>query len=118
MVQAPSLTLVHGDIMSMDMEEALSQREAAGDASRFSKDDSASAHSHVHPLRGVVVANLPFYLTTALILRLLPLGDVFRRAVLLIQDDVAQRLTQVHPGGKSWRAVNILLQHYARVNYW
>lgn len=33
------------------------------------------------------------------------------------QDDVAQRLTQPFPGGKTWRAINIALQYSCVATY-
>jgi 16S rRNA (adenine1518-N6/adenine1519-N6)-dimethyltransferase len=45
-----------------------------------------------------VVANLPYYITTDLLKQLLPRGELIESLVLLLQDEVAQRLTSLHPG--------------------
>src|SRR5690606_35774848 len=59
---------------------------------------------------GVLCGNLPYHLTSSLLLRAL---DEVRRltgAVFLVQLEVAQRIA-AEPGNKSWGVLSVLLQH-------
>ncbi len=59
---------------------------------------------------GVVCGNLPYHLTSSLLLRAL---DEVRRltgAVFLVQYEVAQRIA-AEPGSKAWGVLSVLLQH-------
>jgi 16S rRNA (adenine1518-N6/adenine1519-N6)-dimethyltransferase len=67
-----------------------------------------------HPERGRirVVANIPYYITSPLILRLLPWRELFEALYLTIQREVADRLT-ARPGTKAYGAVTLHCQYYA-----
>lgn len=61
------------------------------------------------PENAVVVANLPYYLSTALLFRLLEHRDRFSRLVLMLQTEVARRLI-AEPGGKDYGVLSVLTQ--------
>jgi 16S rRNA (adenine1518-N6/adenine1519-N6)-dimethyltransferase len=81
-----------------------------GDALRFDFE----RHLRDHPARGAiqVVANIPYYITSPLILRLLDLPALFSALVLTIQREVAERLTAA-PGGKTYGALTLACQYRA-----
>jgi 16S rRNA (adenine1518-N6/adenine1519-N6)-dimethyltransferase len=95
--------------------ERLAERQAAG--------------SHVHVLRGdvlelplaelvpsgaVVVANLPYNISTAVLMRLCELRTHFPRAVLMVQREVAERLV-ASAGGKQRGVLGVMVQTYGDV---
>ena len=53
------------------------------------------------PMGTVVVANLPYYISTPLLFRLLDQRNRFPRMVLMLQDEVADRLV-AQPGGSDY----------------
>jgi 16S rRNA (adenine1518-N6/adenine1519-N6)-dimethyltransferase len=61
-----------------------------------------------------VVANLPFNIATAVLARLLAQGQCFRRLVLMVQREVADRL-RAQPGTKDYGVLSVLTQCAARV---
>ncbi len=69
-----------------------------------------------HPARGTiqVVANIPYNITTPLILRLIEMRDVFQRLHLTVQREVARRLTAV-PGTKAYGALTLACHYRAEV---
>jgi 16S rRNA (adenine1518-N6/adenine1519-N6)-dimethyltransferase len=70
---------------------------------------------HVYRLLQVkVVANLPYNITKDLLLLLLPLGDVISDLHIMIQHEVAERLTQRDAGTPDWRAMNIRTLFFCR----
>lgn len=71
---AGNLTLIHGDVLETD----LSQWGPA-----------------------VVVGNLPYYITSPILRKVLGLGDLLKRAVFLMQKEVAERLT-AKPGTRQY----------------
>lgn len=64
------------------------------------------------------VANLPYYITSPVVIRLLTegraggSGPVFERAVLMVQKEVAQRMV-AGPGGKDYGAFSVIVQYYS-----
>jgi 16S rRNA (adenine1518-N6/adenine1519-N6)-dimethyltransferase len=82
----PNLTLVLGDAMTYSLESL--------------------------PIGTVVVANLPYYLSTPLLFRLLDHRDRFPRLVLMLQDEVADRLI-AKPGSRDYGVLSVLAQYVA-----
>ena len=78
--------ILQGDILRLNIDDLInSVRELHGCAS----DDTRRIR---------IVANLPYYITTDVLKQLLPLGDKIESLLLLLQDEVAERLTTEHPG--------------------
>jgi 16S rRNA (adenine1518-N6/adenine1519-N6)-dimethyltransferase len=66
------------------------------------------------PQGTVVVANLPYYVSTPLLFKLLESSQRFARLVLMLQTEVAQRLA-ARPGTKEYGALSVLTQYRAAV---
>jgi 16S rRNA (adenine1518-N6/adenine1519-N6)-dimethyltransferase len=66
------------------------------------------------PQGTVVVANLPYYVSTALLSKLLESSQRFARLVLMLQTEVAQRLA-ARAGTKEYGALSVLTQYRAAV---
>jgi 16S rRNA (adenine1518-N6/adenine1519-N6)-dimethyltransferase len=64
-----------------------------------------------------VVANLPYYITKDFLVQALPQGQCVSRLLLMLQDEVAIRLSQTQPGGPDWRAMNIIVHYYSNPKY-
>ncbi|MGD9727112.1 MAG: 16S rRNA (adenine(1518)-N(6)/adenine(1519)-N(6))-dimethyltransferase RsmA [Nitrospiraceae bacterium] len=62
----------------------------------------------------VVVANLPYYVSTALLFTLLESSRLIDRLILMLQTEVAQRLA-ARPGSKEYGALSVLTQYRAAV---
>lgn len=61
-----------------------------------------------------VVANIPYYITTPLILRLLTFREAFAALFLTVQREVADRLT-APPGRKAYGALTVACRYWADV---
>ena len=60
------------------------------------------------PRGGTVVGNLPYSLSSPIVLRLIDLRETFPRAVLMLQKEVARRLC-APPGGKEYGILSVYL---------
>lgn len=58
-----------------------------------------------------VVANLPYYITTPVIMKILEEKWPIERMVVMVQKEVAERMTAV-PGGKDYGALTLAIQYY------
>lgn len=58
-----------------------------------------------------VVGNLPYYITTDILMALFRSLPLWEQAVLMVQKEVADRLFAA-PGGKDYRAASVLLQSF------
>lgn len=86
----PVVRIVEGDILRIDFD-----RELAADAPY------------------TVVANLPYNISTPLLMQLTERPDLFRRMVLMLQREVAERICAA-PGGKDYGALSVAVQLAAR----
>ncbi len=66
------------------------------------------------PIGTVVVANLPYYISTPLLFRLLDQGSRFPRMVLMLQAEVADRLV-AQPGGSDYGVLSVMAQYAADI---
>lgn len=119
-----NLSIVAADILAVDpvaLLEADAASGALGDAAGHAVVDArtaaateagapALAQAHFGLLRGhyKVVANLPYYITSAVLRRLLEARERPTRAVVMVQKEVADRITAA-PGDMSILAVAIQL---------
>ncbi len=87
-----NIHIVNQDILKTDIKELVEQN-AAG-----------------RPVK--VVANLPYYITTAIIMKFLESEVALDSFVLLIQKEVAQRIT-AKPSSKDYGSLTVAIQYYA-----
>ena len=66
------------------------------------------------PMGTVVVANLPYYISTPLLFRLLDQRDRFPRMVLMLQNEVADRLV-AKPDGSDYGVLSVMAQYAAGI---
>ncbi|MDN5709701.1 MAG: 16S rRNA (adenine(1518)-N(6)/adenine(1519)-N(6))-dimethyltransferase RsmA [Planococcus sp. (in: firmicutes)] len=92
-----NVQVIHSDILKADVERAI-QEELAG------FDDI------------MVVANLPYYVTTPIILKLLLEKLPIRGMVVMLQKEVAERIT-AKPGTKAYGSLSIAIQYYTEADY-
>lgn len=91
----PHVEVVHSDILKADL------------ASLFHEHFSSSSEISV-------VANLPYYITTPIIMKLLESGLPFTHIVVMVQKEVADRMA-AKPGGKDYGILSIAVQYYSEV---
>ncbi len=77
------------------------------DILKCSLPELGDAHFEGKPF--TVVGNLPYYITTDILLMLLQQMDCWEQAVLMVQKEVALRLL-APPGSKEYRAPSVLVQ--------
>ena len=58
-----------------------------------------------------VCANLPYYITTPIIMNLLEQRLPIERLVVMVQKEVAERMT-ASPGGREYGAISVAMQYY------
>ena len=90
-----NLTLIHGDIMETDLPTLLSE---------FTGEDQRRIR---------VVANLPYYITTPILLKLFETPELFQSITVMVQKEVAERL-QAAPGTKDYGAITLAVQYYTK----
>ncbi|MGI6071862.1 MAG: 16S rRNA (adenine(1518)-N(6)/adenine(1519)-N(6))-dimethyltransferase RsmA [Lachnospiraceae bacterium] len=64
-----------------------------------------------HPIK--VVANLPYYITTPIVMELLEKEHNIADITVTVQKEVAQRMTE-GPGSKAYGALSLAVQYYSR----
>ena len=87
-----NVTVIHGDILKIEVRELVRER---GDG----------------PLK--VVANLPYYITTPIIMGLFEGHVPLKSITVMVQKEVAARM-QASPGTKDYGALSLAVQYYAK----
>ena len=88
-----NVTVINEDILKLDVEEAIRVR------------------GEGRPVK--VVANLPYYITTPIIMSLLEGGAPLESITVMVQKEVAERM-QAGPGTKDYGALSLAVQYYAQ----
>lgn len=90
--------IVFDDIMLTDLDEILE-------------------HEHAENFKTIkFVGNIPYNITTPIITKLLESGIPYDRIVLMIQDEVAQRISSP-PGHRAYGYMSVLVQYYTEAEY-
>lgn len=87
-----NVTVINQDILKLDFEQ-------------FFKE-----HAQGQPIK--VVANLPYYITTPIIMQLFESGLPIENMTVMVQKEVALRM-QAKPGTKEYGALSLAVQYYA-----
>ena len=82
-----NVRIVHGDILRVDIEDIMGHQPFT------------------------VCANLPYYITTPIIMKLLEKKLPIKRIVVMVQKEVAERMVAV-PGHKIYGALSVAVQYY------
>lgn len=88
-----NVTVINEDILKVDINRIAEERNGG------------------RPIK--VVANLPYYITTPIIMGLFESGVPLKSITIMVQKEVADRM-QVGPGTKDYGALSLAVQYYAR----
>lgn len=87
-----NVTVINQDILKLDLNKLVEERNSG------------------KPIK--VVANLPYYITTPIIMGLFEKDTPIENITVMVQKEVAQRM-QVGPGTKDYGALSLAVQYYA-----
>lgn len=88
-----NVTVLNGDILKVDIGALVREK------------------NHGQPVK--LVANLPYYITTPIIMGLLESDVPIRSITVMVQKEVAERM-QAKPGTKDYGALSLAVQYYAK----
>lgn len=89
----PNATVIPGDILKLDINRLVAE------------------HAGGRPVK--VVANLPYYITTPIIMHLFESHVPMENLTVMVQKEVARRM-EAGPGTKDYGALSLAVQYYAR----
>lgn len=90
----PNVKIVNGDVLKLNLDEEVTKH--------FSFEAA---------LKYKVVANLPYYITTPIVMHLLEHKKGIESMVFMVQREVAERMV-ANPGGKDYGALSVAVQYY------
>lgn len=88
-----NVTIMNEDVLKVDIKKIVEEK------------------SNGNPIK--VVANLPYYITTPIVMGLFESGVPLQDITIMVQKEVAERM-QVGPGSKDYGALSLAVQYYAR----
>ncbi len=88
-----NVTIVNADAMKLDLPQFINE--------------------HFKDMKVCVCANLPYYITSPIIIKILECGYLFESVTVMIQKEVAERLTAA-PGSADYGAITVFTAYYAK----
>lgn len=96
-----NVTIINDDILKLDIRQISEQ----------TAEQKAKEKNGGRPIK--IVANLPYYITTPIIMGLFESNVPLSSITIMVQKEVAERM-QVGPGTKDYGALSLAVQYYAR----
>jgi 16S rRNA (adenine1518-N6/adenine1519-N6)-dimethyltransferase len=100
---ARNVEILEADILAIDFDSLFGPKPGLGRPGIELKPDPAK-----------VVGNLPYYITSDILLRLFEYAKYFETMVIMVQREVAERIA-AEPGGRDYGLLSATAQLYARV---
>ncbi len=100
---APNVEIIEGDILAVDFDTVFGP-----------KPGSTRPGMEQAPERVRVIGNLPYFITSDILLRLFQYRRYFETIVLMVQKEVGDRLA-AHPGNKEYGLLSATTQLYTKV---
>jgi 16S rRNA (adenine1518-N6/adenine1519-N6)-dimethyltransferase len=100
---APNVEIIEADILSIDFNSLFGPKPGLG-----------RPGIEIKPQPAKVVGNLPYYITSDILLRLFEFSKYFESIVIMVQREVADRIA-AEPGGRDYSMLSATAQLYARV---
>lgn len=100
---ARNVEIIEGDVLSVDFDSLFGPKPGLG-----------RPGMELKPQPVKVVGNLPFYITSEILLRLFDFAKYFDSLVIMVQREVADRIA-AEPGGRDYGVLSATAQLYARV---
>ncbi|HEX5733140.1 MAG TPA: 16S rRNA (adenine(1518)-N(6)/adenine(1519)-N(6))-dimethyltransferase RsmA [Blastocatellia bacterium] len=95
-LSASNLEVIEADALDLDWKQFLTGRRQSG----------------AERLRVRVVANLPYYISTAILQKLIEQHDLIFDMTLMLQTEVVERIAAA-PGGRDYGYLSVLVQYYS-----
>ena len=95
-----NISILNKDVLELDIDREV-------------REIPAIIESGFKPGAFKIVANLPYYITTPVIMNLLEKDISADRMVFMVQSEVADRMA-AKPGGKTYGALSVAVQYYSR----
>jgi 16S rRNA (adenine1518-N6/adenine1519-N6)-dimethyltransferase len=101
--RSPNVEIIEGDVLSLDFSTVLGPR------------PGMSRPGLVHaPAKAQLVGNLPYYITSDILLHLFQYHEYFDTVVIMVQREVADRIV-AKPGRKEYGLLSATVQLYSKV---
>lgn len=66
--------------------------------------------------KAIILGNLPYHLTTPILVKLVPLYSCVSKIIIMVQEEVARRFT-AKPGGSEYSSFTVFLNYYCKPHY-
>ncbi len=99
----PNVEIIEGDILKIDLATVLGPRPGA-----------LAGLAQAPPRKVQVIGNIPYYITSDILLRLFSYGAHFEHIVILVQKEVADRIA-AKPGSKEYGLLSATAQLHTKV---
>jgi len=108
----PNVEIIQADILKINLKKLVT-RLPGYPVTQFKTGKPANRQTGKQANKVKVVANLPYYITTPIIIHLLKAREILSDIVLMVQKEVGRRMV-AKPRTKDYGALSILVQYYTK----
>ncbi len=98
----PNVKIINEDILQADLEQIVAQE-------RILPDGSEAEHVRL-------IGNLPYYITTPILNKLMALPELFTSLTIMVQKEVAEKM-MARAGAKNYGVISIHVQYFCEIEY-
>ncbi len=99
----PNVEILEGSVLDIDFASLMNRTRRTSGDTRLGNTEKA-----------VVIGNLPYYITSPILMHLFRYAEVFSRLVIMVQKEVADRIA-AKPGSRDYGLLSATVQLYAKV---
>ena len=98
----PNVKIINEDILQADLAKIVEEE-------RILPDGSAAEHVRL-------IGNLPYYITTPILNKLMALPGLFTSLTIMVQKEVAEKMMAA-PGAKNYGPISVNVQYFCEIEY-
>jgi len=98
----PNVKILNEDILQADLEKIVAEEKTLPDGSQAEN------------VR--LIGNLPYYITTPILNKLMVLPDLFSTMTIMVQKEVAEKMMAA-PGAKNYGVISVNVQYFCEIEY-
>ena len=105
--------LMNEDVLKVNLKELINSKMEENNAKLEQKLENTNQKAFINLKTVKIVANLPYYITTPIVMKLLEEKLPIESITVMVQKEVADRLIE-NPGGKNSGAITYSVSYYAK----
>ena len=110
-----NVEIIHGDVLKQDLNALIAQSLDSSDSAKHNTEQGSVAPTgNANNVK--IIGNLPYYITTPIIMKILEEKTQAHSLTIMMQKEVAERIN-ARPGTKAYGAITVAINYYCTVHH-